>query len=98
MFQKYSHAIVDFSKNNPYPPATEFLTSIRASTGVDPSRLVVVARNNQRAELQAAVAAIRQVKWIDDLSLFQLGLPVPVVRQEIASILQMAPQDAILVT
>lgn len=97
MFQNYSFAIVDFSKNNPYPPATEFLKSIQ-SRGVDPSRLTVVARNNQKAELQVAVAALRQVKWVDDLSLFHLSLPVPVVKQELAFILKAAPQDAILVT
>ena len=98
MFRTYSYAIVDFSKNNPYPPTTEFLKSIQSSTGVDFSRLTVVARNNQRPELQAAVAAFRQVKWIDDLSLYQIGLPVPVVKQELVSILQIAPQDAILIT
>ena len=98
MFQPYSYVIVDFSKNNPFPPTTEFLKVIQSAAGVDPSRLIVVARNNQRAELQAAIATVRVVKWVDDFSQFQLGLPVLVVKQELASLLQLGRREAILVT
>jgi hypothetical protein len=98
MFSNYGFAIVDLSKNNPFPSPIEFLKAVQHATGLDPSRVRIVARNNQRAELQPTVTGIAQVKWLDDISLFQLELAAHVVKQELLAILQTAPRDLILVT